>query len=626
VDQSNVTKLARTSLPPPLSGPNPVWSAIALNDLPIGILVFDLHAKVVAENQHCQGLFNGVSLLGKGFVDIECTLEYQGETPLAGGQCPIRQVIEDRRPLANITMALAGVTFGETRWLLISASPRLGANGELLSVVCSLQDISQFKCTKLVKPDRSLHEVLQNSNREWTATVDAIPDMIVLEDAEGALLRCNRATAAFFNLPYAEIISKKLTSLFVCEETKSYFGNPFRDGAADVQFAGRDGWFEIINHLAPTEAGSACRWVHVIKDVTAQKRSEAMLRQLNTVIEQTAESIIITDSIGIIQYANARFEEMTGWNSSDVNGLHFLTVDGQSSKLTMYAEVMDALSKGQIWRGVHTARRKNGSSYEEETTISPVKDLNGNLLNCIAVSRDVTERKQLEAIAEAANMVENVGYIFSGIRHELGNPINSIKTALSVLSNNIEQWPRGHILEYLNRALKEVRRVEYLLKALKTFNMHENPKMQSVDLFHFIENLLKLAEKDFSERGIRISTSLDSNFIKCNADPRALHQVFLNLLANAADALQDKNDPTIFISINRLGKMIHIKIIDNGVGMDESQQKNFFKPFFTSKASGTGLGLVIVKKMLASMNGTITIKSELDVGTEVSLLLEAMND
>ncbi|HEY6329602.1 MAG TPA: HAMP domain-containing sensor histidine kinase, partial [Blastocatellia bacterium] len=206
-----------------------------------------------------------------------------------------------------------------------------------------------------------------------------------------------------------------------------------------------------------------------------------------------------------------------------------------------------------------------------------------------------------------------------------GNPINSIKTALSVLSNHIDEWPRGHVVEYLNRSLTEIKRVEYLLKALKTFNMYENPKMQSIDLIFFIESLLKLIEKDFSDRGIAINTSLDPGISKCNADPRALHQVFLNLLANAADALEKKPDGNIFISANRAGKMIRIKIIDNGIGMDESQQKNFFKPFFTTKPSGTGLGLVIVKKMLAYMNGTISIKSEPDAGTEVSFLLEAAN-
>ena len=117
-------------------------------------------------------------------------------------------------------------------------------------------------------------------------------------------------------------------------------------------------------------------------------------------------------------------------------------------------------------------------------------------------------------------------------------------------------------------------------------------------------------------------SSLDPNFSWCKADPRALHQVLLNLLANAADALAERDDPTIFISLEQVGNMINIKIIDNGIGMNETQQNNLFKPFYTSKTSGTGLGLVIVKKMVVKMNGMITLKSEPQVGTEVSLMLE----
>ena len=473
-----------------------------LNDLPVGILVFDLQARVIAQNKYCHGLLNGVNLMGKSLLDLDGVFEHEDKMPVPPGQCPIRHLIKTRRPFDNLTMILNGGSAGETRYLLLSASPSLFANGEFRHVVCSLRDVSDLK-----------------------------------------------RAASGQDLPI----------------------------------------------------------------------------QLNTVIEQVAESIIITNSTGIIQYVNARFEEMTGWSAADVKGLNFLAIGGQTSKLRFYKEAMDALLAGKTWRGVHTARRKNGSSYEEEMSISPVRDANAKLVNCIALCRDVSEKKQLEAVAEAVNMAQNVGYVFSGIRHELGNPINSIKTALSVLSNNIDQWPRGHVVEYLNRALTEVRRVEYLLKALRTFNMYENPKMQSVDLLFFIENLLKLIESDFAARGIRISTSLDTRSCKCNADPRALHQVFLNLLANAADALKGKSDANLFIGVSKLGKMIQIRIVDNGVGMDESQQKNFFKPFFTTKPSGTGLGLVIVKKMLAYMNGTITIKSEPEVGTEISLLLEATN-
>lgn len=348
-----------------------------------------------------------------------------------------------------------------------------------------------------------------------------------------------------------------------------------------------------------------------------------MLLQQQAVVEQMSEAIIIASAAGNIQYVNARFEEMTGWTAEDVKGRNILVGSDQGVDPMLYREAMQILFSGKRWSGIFTAQRKDGSSFEQEMTVSPVLDSDGILLNLVAVSHDITEKKQLESIAEASNMVENIGFVFSGIRHELGNPVNSIKTALSVLNANIDKWPRAHVVEYLHRMLTEVGRVEYLLKTLKSFNMHERPTMQSVNLILFVENLLNLVGGDFAKRGIRFSMSLDTNLNKCKADPQALHQIFLNLFTNAADALKDKSDPTIFISINNMGKMIQIKIIDNGAGMDANQQDSVFKPFFTSKVSGTGLGLVIVKKLLAGMKGTIGLNSAVDVGTEVSILLEA---
>lgn len=449
-------------------------------------------------------------------------------------------------------------------------------------------------------------------------------EMVILADAHGCIVRCNTATTRFFNLPHSEIVSKNIVSQFFPDKKDELFENPFRGGPVHVQLAGQDRWFEVSNHPLPA-SGSSCQWMHFIKDITAHRHLQALVLEQKAVIEQMSEAIIIADATGHIQYVNARFEEMTGWTAADVKGRNILIAGEQSLDQLLSQDAMQVLLSGKKWSGIFTAQRKDGSSFEQEVAVSPVLDSAGNLLKLVAVGHDITEKKQLESIAEALNMAENIGFVFSGIRHELGNPVNSIKTALSVLNANIDKWPRAHVVEYLNRTLTEVGRVEYLLKALKSFNMHERPTIQNVDLLLFVENLLTLIGGDFAQRGIRFSVSLDTNLNKCKADPQALHQIFLNLFANAADALKDKSDPTIFICISNMGRMVQIKIIDNGAGMDANQQDSVFKPFFTSKVSGTGLGLVIVKKLLANMKGTISLNSEIEVGTEVSILLEATN-
>jgi len=239
--------------------------------------------------------------------------------------------------------------------------------------------------------------------------------------------------------------------------------------------------------------------------------------------------------------------------------------------------------------------------------------------------RDITDYLRLESIAEAVNNMNNIGYICSGIRHEIGNPLNSIKITLSVLKRNIDEYPKETVLEYVDRTLSEITRIEYLLKTLKNFNMYETPYMQDVHLPSFFDKFLTLVKNDFSASGIAITTNINPESEWVHADPRALQQILLNILTNAFDALGDQSEPAVTINITPTSKHVAIDITDNGYGMTDDEKENLFRPFFTNKPNGTGLGMVIVKKMLAKIGGFIDVESEKDVGTKVHLRLESPN-
>ncbi|MBI5640609.1 MAG: HAMP domain-containing histidine kinase [Nitrospirae bacterium] len=236
---------------------------------------------------------------------------------------------------------------------------------------------------------------------------------------------------------------------------------------------------------------------------------------------------------------------------------------------------------------------------------------------------DITEKARLESIAEAANTSNSIGYIFTGIRHEIGNPLNSLKTTLSVLRNNLDKYPHETVKEYIDRSLGEIARLEYLLRSLKSYNMHESQEIQNISTTAFIDRLLPLVEKDFEARGIRIKTIIHPAPEWICADLRALHQVVLNILTNAADALEGREDPSIVISVFKMSKYATIRVVDSGCGIPEEEKGNLFKPFYTSKNKGTGLGLSIVRKMLAQMNGAIEITSLKDAGTIVDIFVPA---
>ena len=239
------------------------------------------------------------------------------------------------------------------------------------------------------------------------------------------------------------------------------------------------------------------------------------------------------------------------------------------------------------------------------------------------IIRDITERRRLESIAEAVNSMENISYIFSGIRHELGNPINSIKMTLSVLKKNLNNYSTNAVEKFVDRAMTEISRVEFLLQALKSFSIFENPNIQNIILEEFLISFISLVSSDLSQSGIKISKLIVPPVEKISADQRLLHQVMLNLITNASDALKNCENPNIFIRAEKKDGFVAVTVEDNGCGMSEEEQTNLFKPFYTTKTQGTGLGLMITLKMVTLMKGHMEIKSLKDVGTKATVFIPA---
>ena len=239
------------------------------------------------------------------------------------------------------------------------------------------------------------------------------------------------------------------------------------------------------------------------------------------------------------------------------------------------------------------------------------------------IIRDITERSRLESIAEAVNSMDNIGYVFSGIRHELGNPINSIKMTLSVLKRNLNEYSPAAVEKFVDRAMTEISRVEFLLQALKSFSIFENPEIQNVQIDDFLTRFIALVSNDLQQSGIKISKTVESNVKNISADPRLLHQVMMNLITNASDALTGRENRKIGIRALRHDGLIAIVVEDNGCGMSKEAQANLFKPFFTTKNRGTGLGLMITLKMVTLMKGNMEVKSVKDKGTRVTVILPA---
>ena len=237
--------------------------------------------------------------------------------------------------------------------------------------------------------------------------------------------------------------------------------------------------------------------------------------------------------------------------------------------------------------------------------------------------RDVTEKVRLESIAESVGLMNSLGFVFSAVRHELGNPINSVKAALTVLRQNVDRYGRDALEGYIDRMLAELGRVEHLLRGMKSFSMFERVEPRPVAVAACLRDLLALVEREAEGRGIAIATRCTPDAM-VHADPRALGQVLLNLFANAADALEGIDDPRIEIDVTVSDGLARIRFADDGRGLTPTETQHLFKPFHTNKAKGTGLGLVISRKLVGKMQGTISLEPGASRGVVATITLPAV--
>ena len=354
-------------------------------------------------------------------------------------------------------------------------------------------------------------------------------------------------------------------------------------------------------------------FVAVQRDATLQHEAERLQRILATV-KHVADALILVDLQGRVLDVNPAFLELSGLREDQAVGAPLDSLGLGPRSLQVKREILLAFKHQTTWQGSYENRRARGEPSIISVSISPAQGADGRTSCFVVSARDITEHRRLESVAESLNMVENLGYVFSGIRHELGNPVNSIKTALTVLQDGLAGYSQAEVASYLERILTEVGRVEYLLKTLRSYTAFERPRCRELDLAAFVRDFERLSQPDASRRGVSLAVDVDAEVV-ARADSRALQQVLLNLLANAIDATEREPDPEVRIAVRRAGNWVCLSVTDNGAGIPPARLGDVWRPFFTTKTTGTGLGLVLVKKLVTSMGGTIEVASRPGSGT-----------
>lgn len=242
------------------------------------------------------------------------------------------------------------------------------------------------------------------------------------------------------------------------------------------------------------------------------------------------------------------------------------------------------------------------------------------------VTREVTRTVSRERRALADQKTRSLEELSASIAHEIRNPITAAKSLVQQMG---EDPASRENVEYANVALEELDRVERSISHLLRFAREEDLQVRSVVLAEVIDGALETLQERLSRSEVEIRRDFDAEG-EIDGDPEKLRRVFINLVGNALDALEQGGTPEPVIELtvgeSLSGAEVWARVRDNGPGIEPELQQKIFQPFFTSKESGTGLGLAIVRKLVEAHGGSIELRSGADEGTEFTLIFPKRAD
>ncbi|MDZ4184947.1 MAG: PAS domain-containing protein, partial [Desulfuromonadales bacterium] len=392
-------------------------------------------------------------------------------------------------------------------------------------------------------------------------------------------------------------------------------------------------WYDCRDQAILWSDGRMVR-LEIATDITSRKEVEEELRLQSAALHAAANAIVITDKNGTIEWVNPAFIALTGYNEAEIIGTNprDMLKSGVHSQ-AFFKELWDTLLEGKVWRGEITNRHKDGTLYPEGQTITPVKDASGEITHFIAIKRDLTEQRKLEAQLHHAQKMESIGTLAGGIAHDFNNILTTIIGYGTYAL--MKMTPDDPKRQYVQHMLEASDRAAHLTKDLLLFSRKQIFSKKPVELNLVVAKMEKFLSRVIGE-DIEVKTIPLRSSLPVLADDYQLEQVLMNLATNARDAMPHGGILTVtteevvlskkFVATQNFGTpgpYALITVTDTGCGMDEPTRQRIFEPFFTTKevGKGTGLGLAVAYGIIQQHEGFINVYSEPGMGTTFRIYL-----
>lgn len=341
-----------------------------------------------------------------------------------------------------------------------------------------------------------------------------------------------------------------------------------------------------------------------------RQRIEVRARKLSTALEQTADAVVITNRDGIIEYVNTAFEAITGYAKEEAVGKTPGIVRSDRHDADFYRRLWKTIRRGEVFHDTFINRKKDGSLFYEEKTITPLTDAQGNVTHFVSTGKDVTKRRLIEEHARTrqeelahAGRVNAMGEMTTTLAHELNQPLAAI---VNYAQGSIRRVRAGGIKE--DELLGALERIAALgsqageiIRRLRDFLRKGKPLRARVDINHVVREAADLANLEARRKHVTIRLELSDGLPPVLADPIQIEQVVLNLVHNAIEAIDQAQCPRREVIVQTAPDPkngVEVIVRDTGPGFAVEDAERLFDTFYTTKPAGLGMGLSISRSII----------------------------
>jgi len=366
---------------------------------------------------------------------------------------------------------------------------------------------------------------------------------------------------------------------------------------------GQERWLHTYNSTIFDTAGRVERIFGTVQDETDRRRAESEIRRLAAAMDQVAQAVTITDTAGTIQYVNAAFTVLNGWTRDEALGRNPRILKSGVHPPEHYAALWRTILAGRTWSGSFTNRRRDGSLYQAEATITPVRDPLGNIACFVSLEQDVTEQIAARRKAQEQETLAAIGAIATNIAHEIKNPLFAISSGIQLLMEELvldeEQKKTFAIIH------GDVVRMDRLVRQLQLLSSRPglNVAVHAPDAL--VRAALTLNRGLLAEKGLRAGVEVAPGCPDLLVDGDQVHQILLNLIQNAISFSPKGGAIAITAGPDAGGARVVVRVANEGPPIPADLVEKVFEPFFTTRRPSTGMGLAISRRIALDHGGSL---------------------